>query len=526
MASTVSLPSSNQEKARSPGTEWRRECQRPVYLERVGAKAHSHMSLQSSDSDQPDQYPRNVSASESSRETIREPHVKFHNGQLQSEAREDTAMADQKASDSEEGSRRSFGMHNILNPQREIADPNRRQLQPTPFEMLNRPGPRLPSPSGPPSQSSTLERISPPSNIAGGRRILTPRSPSLRASNIGISRGGPSAPEVTSNRSVLGQSIEPLATPRSEASPSPQTVSQRATFNFPSITESMPSHRTVSPRSGQLALPQLHAQPEPFRFGNPSQTPFTPSLPSPFSQSTSQSTHQLSSGGPSELQSETGSRTRQMYLDTAQGRIGIEVEVDTQAASRMADEKRRRNAGASARFRQRRKEKEREASHTIASLEADIKNMMEERDFYISERNFFRDLASRFTQAIPPRPSSPRSRRRHVPSEEAPSAWQTISTNPDTQTRPQGGLPGLPPGPLPAPVQPTALGANPQTLSLPPPIPATQQGPHQAPPSFSPPRPSLLPPTSGPATSQPPRSFPYDSLRKPEQYDRSWNPGP
>ncbi len=68
-----------------------------------------------------------------------------------------------------------------------------------------------------------------------------------------------------------------------------------------------------------------------------------------------------------------------MTFDTDQG--PIQVLVDVQAASKMADEKRKRNAGASARFRQRRKENEREASQMIAKLEQQMKEANEDRDF-------------------------------------------------------------------------------------------------------------------------------------------------
>ena len=110
--------------------------------------------------------------------------------------------------------------------------------------------------------------------------------------------------------------------------------------------------------------------------------------------------------------SATGGNTYQMMtLDTENG--PIQVPVDVQAASKVADEKRKRNATASHRFRQRRKEKERETSQNIAKLETQIREMEEERDFYRGERDYFRSLASRIPgQAHSlPRPLSPRQRR-------------------------------------------------------------------------------------------------------------------
>ncbi|KAL8934865.1 MAG: hypothetical protein Q9211_005005 [Gyalolechia sp. 1 TL-2023] len=84
---------------------------------------------------------------------------------------------------------------------------------------------------------------------------------------------------------------------------------------------------------------------------------------------------------------------RMMTMDTEQG--PIQVPVDVQAASKVADEKRKRNATASHRFRQRRKEKERETSQNIAKLEKQINEIAEEREFYRLERDYFRALISR-----------------------------------------------------------------------------------------------------------------------------------
>lgn len=102
----------------------------------------------------------------------------------------------------------------------------------------------------------------------------------------------------------------------------------------------------------------------------------------------------------------------EMKLSTEQGTMIVPVELDIQQASKSADEKRKRNAGASARFRQRRKEKEQAASQAIADLQRQMRELTEERDYYLGERNFFRDFALRAPGSqIPPRPPSPSSRR-------------------------------------------------------------------------------------------------------------------
>ncbi|KAG8533171.1 uncharacterized protein KY384_001954 [Bacidia gigantensis] len=100
-----------------------------------------------------------------------------------------------------------------------------------------------------------------------------------------------------------------------------------------------------------------------------------------------------------------------MMLDTESG--PIPVPIDVQAASKMADEKRKRNATASHRFRQRRKEKEQETASNIARLEAQVREMTEERNFYQQERDILQDVVVRNRLPLPARPASPR-RRRHA----------------------------------------------------------------------------------------------------------------
>ena len=104
------------------------------------------------------------------------------------------------------------------------------------------------------------------------------------------------------------------------------------------------------------------------------------------------------------------SQYQMMTLETEQG--PIQVPVDVQAASKVADEKRKRNATASHRFRQRRKEKEQETSSNIAKLEAQVREMTEEKEYYQRERDFLQDVVLRNRIPLPPRPTSPRRRRR------------------------------------------------------------------------------------------------------------------
>ncbi|GAB7338473.1 hypothetical protein MBLNU457_4754t1 [Dothideomycetes sp. NU457] len=103
-----------------------------------------------------------------------------------------------------------------------------------------------------------------------------------------------------------------------------------------------------------------------------------------------------------------GGTYKMMNLETGTGLLAIPVE--TGAASRASDEKRKRNAGASARFRERRKKREMEASVTIRKLERQVKDLTEDRDFYMRERDYFSTVLFRQPGAerLPPRPQSPR----------------------------------------------------------------------------------------------------------------------
>ena len=160
------------------------------------------------------------------------------------------------------------------------------------------------------------------------------------------------------------------------------------------------------------------------------------------------------------ISSSSGQNVYQMMtLETTSGTV--QLPVDVQAASRMADEKRRRNAGASARFRQRRKEKEKEASTTIGRLEQQVKDLGEDADFYWRERDIFRGILStipgceRYLQ----RPASPRLHRSSIQSL-AGSTGTSLGGPPPTQEQIQRSPEGrnvrrrtstfsLPPPPLP-----------------------------------------------------------------------------
>lgn len=122
--------------------------------------------------------------------------------------------------------------------------------------------------------------------------------------------------------------------------------------------------------------------------------------------------------------SPSGQSSIQLMTIKSQQGHNVQIPVDVQAASKVADEKRRRNAGASARFRARRKEKEREASMSISRLEQQLRDAVEDAEFYRGERDYFKSIV--YQQPRPERhyarPPSPRLRRPSLPPSLAPSS--------------------------------------------------------------------------------------------------------
>lgn len=172
-----------------------------------------------------------------------------------------------------------------------------------------------------------------------------------------------------------------------------------------------PASQSDSPSTQYSSYSQVSRQTPPAPSSVPTGQPqsfFT----TPFNASGPASTMaQLAFDVPASSGASGGSTYQMMTLDTENG--PIQVPVDVQAASKVADEKRKRNATASHRFRQRRKERERETSQNISKLEQQIREIEEEKEFYRGERDYFRNLASRVPgQAhLMSRPISPRQRR-------------------------------------------------------------------------------------------------------------------
>ena len=152
----------------------------------------------------------------------------------------------------------------------------------------------------------------------------------------------------------------------------------------------------------------------------------------------------------SQAASDTEGQCPTIILETENG--PLQVPIDMQAGSKVADEKRKRNATASHRFRQRRQEKERETSHNISKLEQQIRETTEEIDFYRSERDYFRDIATHAPGGaqLLPRPLSPWQKRQislcgltgycDAQSQDYESGGRDTRRLTDTYAPPQGAL--------------------------------------------------------------------------------------
>lgn len=367
----------------------------------------------------------------------------------------------QSSTPPDQRSSRPIGMQNLLNPTTggDIANSQNRRRnvdhmdsppQASPHIAIPRVStPSLPAPSmiNRSLSNVSLPSITPPSNgfTQSSARAMTPRSPSGHGPGP-ITRNIPSAtidvkqapfvpfPDHTSvgfpdtasaapmqregpYGSILAANHSPPDRRGSQdstrynrmqnfcertggVSTGPQSAASQC--DSPSTQYSSYSHVSPTPpaaSSQPTAPPSTTGQPQSFFT-----TPFT--APGPASMAP------IGFDAPASSSATGGSTYQMMTLDTEQG--PIQVPVDVQAASKVADEKRKRNATASHRFRQRRKEKERETSQNIAKLEQLIREVTAEREYYKRERDYFRDVAVRnpgHAHIVLPRPLSPGQRR-------------------------------------------------------------------------------------------------------------------
>jgi len=264
-------------------------------------------------------------------------------------------------------------------------------------------------------------------------RSTTPRSPSSHGPYL-----------ITTGPPTVDAQQSPAVLPRDQAF----MLTGSGPLLPPEIMKAPSMLRTAHPppRSSPRSSPRVHTQLG--RTGNTASRNSSPhSAPSQLTSASKPQSHSLTpftSTGPTSTMSQLAfnkeafdapaseilgqSQYQMIVFETEQ--VSIQVPSDIQAASKVVDQKRKRNATASHRFRQRRKEKEQETSDIISKLEAQVREMNEEKEYYQQERDILQDVVLRNRVPIPPRPLSPR--RRRYASLDGPQA-------PDTETSAQNG---------------------------------------------------------------------------------------
>jgi len=347
-----------------------------------------------------------------------------------------------------------LGVHSMLNPQAELAEQQRNRRQSgvqmqTPSPSESQPPQNLPSISRPTSVDSTqaepmtVRTLQPPGRPPA-RHMPSPRSPALhRTQSLTIlnaptgtidahqspflsQSGPPMRPDpVASQPALPTPPVGPRTTyfpqaPPTAPTPPPSMVRnelRRPSMTFPQsgsaspIANFSPYSQPASVASSQYEAPGQHGAYMPGQHNSQMQEPHHGHL----TMETERNRLSMTPSGQSSIQI--------MTIKSQQGHH-VQIPVDVQAASKVADEKRKRNAGASARFRARRKEKEREASMSISRLETQLREAFEDADFYRNERDYFKSVVFQQPGAERhyARPPSPRLRRVSIAPSNAPSS--------------------------------------------------------------------------------------------------------
>lgn len=460
--------------------------------------------------------------------------------------------SDNLANESERRITRTLGVHSILNPQpietverrtrrrsaAQLDSPSTEGSVGMPISMLTGAG----------AESENLSPTDPQAPRGGGsRRILTPRSPTMQHRATSMTRLQPATGTIDAQQSPFLSQDPRIHTgdpsiPGMPPLPTPPTV-QRAGYNFPQTAPPQPGLRNRAASTGMAQSASASPSTSYSSYSQLGQTsPVAQFIPGPVS--APQGSYVLAPGAgvggftPTAMEGERGygipvTTTNQSSYQilTMETQLGpVQVPVDVQAASRVADEKRKRNAGASARFRARRKEKEAQATNTISRLEQQLRDANDDVEFYRRERDTLANLLYQTPGGDRhfPRPPSPRRRRLSGPSSSSTGAPSTSASgsgaysgysdrgergetgrNTRRRTTSYSLAPSTPASAAPA--QPAYAPS-----ALPPIVPAP---PAQSQPGFES-RGPLRPTSSAPPRSSAPESYPLGA------YERSWGAGP
>ncbi|KAK5163106.1 uncharacterized protein LTR77_010890 [Saxophila tyrrhenica] len=300
-----------------------------------------------------------------------------------------------------------------------------------------------------------MGQINQTAGMINARQVPFPSSP--RSRTYAIEPGTSAAPPLPTQSANPRTDHGPSRTDQSARSSHRGSIDYRnlSASASPSTSYSSYSQASHTSPATQYATttgpPAFHGSNDPLHIGARQANPMGPERQRPLGIPIS------SSGGQNVYQ--------MMSLETTSGTV--QLPVDVQGASRVADEKRRRNAGASARFRQRRKEKERESTTAISKLEQQVKELSEDVDFYRREREFLAGVLIHVPGGDRhfPRPSSPRHRRSSNVSLPGPIGVGT-ATFPMAQEQM-----------VQSPGEGRKVRRRTSTMSLPPPPPAPQMHP-------------------------------------------------
>ncbi|KAF2140889.1 uncharacterized protein K452DRAFT_309353 [Aplosporella prunicola CBS 121167] len=372
------------------------------------------------------------------------------------------------------------------------------------------------------------------------RRILSPRSPLFRSHSLNRIRAPTGTISAQETPFLSPNSREYMVEPGSAPNPPLPTppAAQRAGHSFPPPPP-VPTPPINPGHSRQTSANFSHLSHS--ASASPSMAPYGPGalnspaqplgeLPRPRSPAPYSPVYHEAEHRPFGIPvASTGQSNYQLLtLETNQGHV--QIPVDVQAASKMADEKRKRNAGASARFRARRKEKEKEASTTISRLEQQLRDATEDMEFYRRERDYLAQVVynSPGGDRHFPRPPSPHRRRvslqtssgsgasaastpgaySNFPSDQPSQPQRVAETERNVRRRTSSYLPA----PQAAQQQPSSMPFPP--TSYPPLVAASSVSGSRTPPILQ------QPPPPPPPPHQPGFSSPYAF----ERPDRSWPP--
>ncbi|KAJ5330080.1 hypothetical protein N7452_010470 [Penicillium brevicompactum] len=406
-------------------------------------------------------------------------------------------------------SSRPIGVHAILNPPshttKELGTASKRESLTLPGQPSS-PRPHDSSPPTRPSRSLVPQPLSPRSHA---RPLMNPASPSARF----VGGGGR-----TSGQSSVAQSPlvpqEHLMGPRLPTSSSPLPL-EAGLRPIASLTSSQPPVSVSLHSTPSLHSRRTSAGPGPLT--NPSSQETSPSTPhstfSPFGRvspnvtnaSLSQSATSHPTAHPPYMTMDPTSRAtpapkaprsqeeNPSRAGTPQGSSFpsgmIPCVLDMRSGSSSQAEKRKANSDASRRFRNRKRNEMQleqrltaqqdeitRSVETIRRQSDEIRSLLQQRDHYRSERDFYRENLDRTISvgSLPPRPPSPRSAQPALlASESAPSTWsgadaaRSVSGTQAAPGAPKGRLdsthsqPGWPANPpySTGPIKPTARSA-------------------------------------------------------------------